>query len=258
MNEERLEESLRLAAAVTTFPVSPALKSRTLARLPLRRTTWRLPAVAAAVLLMLALVPATMLATGEPVLGVQVTVSKMSPAQWLREGFRDWLASPGPPERLSAEETARVATFPIRTPAWLPDGMEALSEPLGYFAMVHSGGKWRQSEHFHLSQSFRDGDRWASVDQRERGDLPRGYVLAPGTEQITVAGHPAFLQREVPMARADADSEERSRRGEHPAIVSYHNSLEIWVEEESGSVTVIQLFGNLDPEELIRMAESLF
>src|SRR5690606_8842537 len=89
---------------------------------------------------------------------------------------------------------------------------------------------------------------------------PRGYIrrgmeaaaaqrtFPPGTERLTVAGHPAFFLADQPMARADAEAERRSRRGELPEITGYVNELVVWVEEADGQVTEITLLGDLDRE----------
>lgn len=260
MTDEILENSLRHAGAAAPFPVSPSLKARTLTRLRSGRAgrPRRLPVVAASVLVMLLLVPATLLAVGEPILGVQIKISDLSPLEWLKQvGFRDWVASTGPAELLSPEETARVATFPIRQPTWLPEGMQATGEPRGAHGNEYRDGRWHPDGPFFTTQSFQSGDHRLGVLHQERGEM-KSLTLPPGTEQLTVAGHPAFLWVDVPLAKADAESEARSKQGELPEIVGYQNQLTLWVQEEDGGVTDITLMGSLDPETLIRIAESLF
>lgn len=246
--------------------VSANLLARTRTRMgqgrPHTKTRVRFISVAAAALILLGTVPATMLAMGQPILGIRVSISNMDPVEWLRRGFSDWTASPGAPEFLSPEETANTAPFPIRVPTWLPDGYEAVSEPKGAYPNVHEAGRWTVSEDlakFFVSQSFRSGDEYGlAVLQSVRPVPTRELTMAPGTEMLEVKGHPAFLKLDVAFAKADKENEARAKRGELPEIVDHKNRLEIWVQEPDGQITEITILSSLSPEVMIQVAESLF
>jgi|GEM_PF-6570773 len=53
-------------------------------------------------------------------------------------------------------------------------------------------------------------------------------------------------------------NEARSRLGLLPEIVGHWNELDLWVEESDGQITQITLFGEVSPETLVQIAESMF
>jgi len=239
--------------------ISPALMAQTRERMERPSRRFRPVMATASLLVALLLMPAALSAmTGQSILGVQVTVSDMSPADWFKEGFKGWIASPGPPEFLSPEETLRIAPFPVRTPAWLPEGFKPVSEPEGYYMRTNSSGKWHEGnppDKFGVTQTFqfKVQKEHISIHQMTRRVGPQ-FTWPPGTEIKTVAGHPAFLERNVPLANADEEPED----GELPPIVAHINELTLWVEETGGSITAIRVSGNVAPEVLEQVAESLF
>jgi len=246
--------------------VSPVLRARTLSRLPRQRTPWAWKgAAAAAVAICLLLASgshATWAGMAEIILGIPVRVLNMSPDEWLRQSFSNWLAAGPETEFLSPEETAAAAPFPIRTPAWVPEGFAADDEPRGAYPWgYHPGEGWKLSEDaadFFVSQTYwSDDGQHVGIIQSLHRETPE-VELAPGTETLEVAGHPAFLRRDVPVARADAVNEVRSRLGLLPEIVGYWNKLELWVQEPDGRITDIILSGEVSPETLIQIAESMF
>lgn len=267
---EDVERHLKNLAVDGVIPGAPEMTDDILIQARSRRRTRRLfPALAAVVAAaaVLLLVPASMVALGRPVLeipalGIRVAISSMDPTEWMRQGFSNWLASPGAPEFLSPEETAQVASFPVRTPGWVPEGYEAVGRPQGAFAHHYEGGRWHKGkdpEHFFVSQGFRTVPEGGSLSILQKELYARGEVtLAPGTQVLEVAGHPAFLELDVPFARADQESENRSKRGDLPEIVRHENQLTLWVTESTGQVTEITLSGSLSAEELIKVASSLF
>ncbi|MFZ5817241.1 MAG: hypothetical protein ACOY93_18415 [Bacillota bacterium] len=257
--DEALEAHLREAAPMA---VPAELRSRTLAALPVRRPARRLRpwlAAAAAVLALLS-VPATLAAVSAmsgTILGVEFRISDLSPREWFERGFRNWTPSPGDPEFLSPEETAAVATFPIRTPTWLPGGMKANDQPRGAYVRMEMNGTWHQTGDFFVSQTFKAGDTHLSIMQKE---IPAGskFLFPPQTKQLTIAGHPAFLRESQPWVKVDEEMERRLQEGKLPEVFERRNGLIIWVEEEDQSITEINVSGTLESETLIRIAESLF
>lgn len=274
-SDTHLDRHLRSLTYGDVLPGAPAvstdLRERTRAAWEERRASlqWRevlwkcVAAAAAAVCLSLVSTGHFSLAgVAEMIFGIPVRVLNMSREEWLREGFRGWLAQGPDTEFFSPEETAGIAPFPIRTPQWLPEGFEVVHEPIGAYSWGHypdEGWKVVEDEaYFFVTQSFRadDGQR-LSIIQSLLVAL-QGVDMPPGTERLEVAGHPAFLRQDVPLARADEENERRSRLGLLPEIVGYENQLEVWVSEDDGQITRINVFGALSPETLIRVAESLF
>lgn len=274
--DEDLERHLWNLGADGTVPEVPTMSERLITETricladsrPAPRV--RLISAAAVVLAALVLVPATLSAMGKPglvktILGIQVTLSNMDPAEWIRTGFSGWLSSPGAPELLSPEETAKVAPFPIRVPTWLPEGYEAVGLPKGAYPYVHENGRWDIREDFQLfyvNQVFRPAHGneapVLSVLHSVRPSAKRGMTLAPGTQTMEIKGHPAFLQMDIPFAEDSKENEDRAKRGDLPEVVGYANQLTIWVEEPDGQITQIAISGKFPPEVLTRVGESLF
>ncbi|OTA41102.1 MAG: hypothetical protein A6D92_09960 [Symbiobacterium thermophilum] len=77
----------------------------------------------------------------------------------------------------------------------------------------------------------------------------------PGTEQLEVAGHPAFLREDVEPVHVEPPEGVEPTDDWTPDSL---NLLYLWVEEPDGRITEITLDGDVDPEVLIQVAESLF
>lgn len=249
-----------------TPTVTPALRTRTLARLHRKRLPGRwkgVAAAAAAVFVLLAYGSQSSWAgVTEVILGIPVRVLNLSREEWLRGAFSHWLAMGPETEFFSPEETRELAPFPIRTPTWVPEGFAARHEPMGAYPWGHYPDEgWQrieQDEFFFVTQTYAsDEGQHVSIIQSLRRETPQ-LDLPPGTEIIEVAGHPAFLERDVPVARADEENEARSRLGLLPEIVGHWNTLELWVQEADGQTTSIKLSGDVSPEILIKVAESMF
>lgn len=274
-SDSRVDRCLRSLSFDEALPgaptVSPDLRARTRAAWQTRRASVRRKAalwkgavvVAAAICLLLVTNShSTMADVAELILGIPVRVLNMSREEWLRQGFSNWLAKGPDTAFLSPEETAEIAPFPIRTPAWLPEGFAAIHEPTGAYSWGHYPDEgWKVVEDdrfFFVTQSFQ------SEDGRQIGIIQSIYWktqavdLPPDTEILEVVGHPAFLRRDVPYARADEENELRSKSGLLPEIVGYRNELELWVSEADGQITQIHISGDVSPEVLVGIAESLF
>ncbi|BAD40138.1 hypothetical protein [Symbiobacterium thermophilum] len=259
---EQYLRSLTYADALPDAPaLSPELAGRALAAPQRRRAgaRWKVGVAAAAVAgLLLVGSNSSMVADAvERILGVGIR--NMTQQEYAQRVSGDWPADMPMPEYYSPEETAQLATFPLRSPAWVPEGFTLLNGPAGAFEWLHTeDGQWElleDPEHFYVTEAYQSADgRRIHIRQSLFGEA-QWISWPPGTEQLEVAGHPAFLREDVEPVHVEPPEGVEPTDDWTPDSL---NLLYLWVEEPDGRITEITLDGDVDPEVLIQVAESLF
>lgn len=263
-SESQVEQYLRSLSYADVLPDAPALSPDLAARAlaaPQRRRAgarWKVGVAAAAVagLLLVGSNPSMVADVVERILGI--SVRNMTPEEYAQRVSGDWPADIPMPEYYSPEETAELAPFPVRSPARVPEGFALLQGPQGAYSWVYTEeGEWKLEEdpaHFYVTQAYESAEgRRISIRQSL---LPEARRISwpPDTERLEVAGHPAFLRRDVQPVYVDPPEWAEAGDNWRPESL---NVLHLWVEEPDGRITEIVLDGDVEPEVLIQVAESL-
>lgn len=259
---DRHLRSLSYADVLPDAPaLSPELAARALAARGRSRASarWKIATAAAVVagLLLVGSNPSVVADVVHRILGIPVRT--MTTEEYRRQASGDWAKDMPMPAYAPPEETARLATFPLRSPAWVPEGFEVLREPQGAYEWVRTEeGEWRLEEdpaYFYVSQSYESADGRRIFIRQSLLRNGQWVAWPPGTEQLEVAGHPAFLRRDVepivvkPPEWADSTAD---------WLPESLNMLHVWVAEPDGRTTEIVVDGDVEPEVLIQVAASMF